>query len=126
LQIGRVLDYGDYAIAHPMLPIGAGYPAPPQLRYAVTDRWITMKGRRQDRRGHAQFFEICADVLRAAGDEALSADASWGDGYISTAAARATDPTIRIGPGNASTWRAIGTSHHLTFVVRSLTDRDAP
>lgn len=124
LQVDRALDFADYAVSNPLLPVGGAFAAPPQLRYTVDESWLVMKGRRQDRRGHAQFFDICRAILDHEG-ERFDPEWSWGDGYIRDAAA-SVDPPPRTGPGNASTWRAIATSHHMAWVVRSLRERDEP
>lgn len=123
LQIDRPLDFADYAVSHPLLPVGGAFAAPPQLRYTTNDAWLVMKGRRQDRRGHQQFYDICRAIVDREGG-AFDARLSWGDSYIANAA-RSVD-TAYVRPGNASTWRSIATSHHLAWVVRSLRDRDEP
>ena len=126
-QLGHGLDFGDYAVTHPLLPLGAAFAAPPQLRYTVDDHWLAIKGRRQDRRGHEQFFDICAEILVRLGAGAAGRDESWGDEYIHDAAAISaglSDP-LR-GTGNAATWRAIATSHHLAYVVKRLSEGGAP
>lgn len=124
IGLASALAYGDYAVTHPSWPQGAGFAAPPQLRYAAGEHWLVAKGRRQDRRGHAQFFEICEGVLQRAGAEAMGREASWGDQRIHLAAQKAKDESVDIGPGNASTWRAIATSHHLAEVVHQLRGLD--
>lgn len=121
LQLPRPLDYGDYAVTHPTMPAGGAFAAPPQLRYTLDEHWIAIKGRRQDRRGHQQFYDICEQALAHLGESASPANSSWGDAYIDQAAKRTA-----AGPGNASTWRAIGTSHHLAYVVKRLNERDEP
>lgn len=125
LQVDRPLDFADYAVAHPLLPVGAAFAAPPQLRYTTGDEWLVMKGRRQDRRGHQQFYDICRSILeRERGS--FRPDLSWGDEYIQEAAMSVESPAPHRGPGNASTWRAVATSHHMAWVVRSLRDRGEP
>ncbi|HCX83610.1 MAG TPA: hypothetical protein DHV14_00395 [Micrococcales bacterium] len=123
LDVGRPLDFADYAVAHPLLPVGGAFAAPPQLRYTVDDAWLVLKGRRQDRRGHAQFFDICRALVEREG-AAFRPDLSWGDNYIWDAAHSVNSPVAR--PGNATTWRSIATSHHLAWVARSLRERDEP
>lgn len=126
-QLGHGLDFGDYAVTHPLLPLGAAFAAPPQLRYTVDDHWLAIKGRRQDRRGHEQFFDICAGLLARLGAGAAGPDDSWGDEYIHDAAAMSAGlPDPLRGTGNAATWRAIATSHHLAYVVRRLAEEGAP
>lgn len=123
IQLDRPLDFADYAVSHPLLPVGGAFAAPPQLRYTVNDAWLVMKGRRQDRRGHAQFYDICHAIERL--EEArFDPRLSWGDGYIHQAAMSVASPITTT--GNASTWRSIATSHHLGWVVRSLCERDEP
>lgn len=123
LQIDRPLDFADYAVANPLLPVGGGFAAPPQLRYTADEAWLVMKGRRQDRRGHQQFYDICRELVLREGD-AFEPTLSWGDNYIWDAAQSVDYPVTR--PGNASTWRSIATSHHLAWVVRALRERDEP
>jgi hypothetical protein len=121
LDLGRDLGFGDYAVTHPLLPTGAAFAAPPQLRYTATGDWLVLKGQRQDRRGHRQFYDLCAALLDKRPGDVAPADASWGDAYVHAAAR-----DEGVGPGNASTWRAIGTSHHLAYVVSSLATRGEP
>lgn len=123
IEVKRQLDFADYAVTNPLLPLGGAFAAPPQLRYTTDDAWLVLKGRRQDRLGHRQFFNICLEIAQHEGrsfDPALS----WGDLRIHEAAMSVTEPIV--GPGNAATWRSVATSHHLAWVVRSLRERDEP
>lgn len=113
----RLPGFGDYAIAHPLLATGVPFAPPPQLRYAAADRWLVLKGRRRDERANAQFFEICQAIT---GRPEFTAGLGWADGRIAAAAAR------RDGPGNGTTWRSIGTGHHLDLVVDRLRTRHEP
>lgn len=115
-RIDRMPVFGDYAIAHPLLANGPAFPPAPQLRYTVADRWLTLKGARNDPRGHEQFYEVCATIARH--------PEFVGPG-LGRADARIADPT-RHGPGNGSTWRQIGTTHHLDYVVQRLTTLGEP
>jgi hypothetical protein len=114
------IDFADYATAHPELQTGTPFAAPPQLRYTLGDTWVVGKGRRNDRRGHKQFWDICDLILKRAGARAAPEDASWGDERIATAARQAHQEAGPERTGNASTWRAIATSHHLALVPRQL------
>jgi len=119
----RVPDFGDYAIQHPSLPSTGGFGPAPQIRYTVGPNWRIYKGRKNDRRGHAQFYDICA-MLLASGEFAGRA-LSWGDAYVEDAARSAGGAPV-VTTGNATTWRSIGTSHHIATVVSRLATTHAP
>src|SRR5450755_4311767 len=115
-QLGRTPTFGDYAVTHPFLATGPAFPPAPQLRYAVADRWLTLKGARNDPRSHEQFYEVCETIAQH--PEFAGAALGNADGRISDSRAH--------GPGNASTWQEIGTTHHLDYVVRRLTTLGEP
>lgn len=112
----RVPTFGDYAVAHPLLVTGPAFPAAPQLRYTASDRWLILKGRRNDPEGHEQFYRVC---------EAIAQHPEFAGAALGRADARIADPR-REGPGNASTWRAIATTHHLDYLVHRLTTLGEP
>jgi hypothetical protein len=115
-RLVRYPVYGDYAVAHPILSNGPSFPAAPQLRYTVADRWIVLKGRRNDPRGHEQFYEIC---------DTIAGHPDFVGGALGYADARIVNAR-RYGPGNASTWRELATIHHVDYVVQRLTNLDEP
>ncbi len=112
----RQPDFGDYAIAHPDLPnldmrkvkVSAS------IRYTAPDSFVVARGRvvTDDRHGgYAQFITLSGDLVnhRAFAGPSFS----WGDDYIVTCADG--------GPsGNLTTWRQVGTNHHITMVVKQL------
>jgi hypothetical protein len=118
-------DYGDYAIQHPALPTNGGRGPAPQIRYTVGLDWRIRKGKTQQRRGHAQFYDICAALV--ASGEYSGVGFSWGDDQVDLAArsAPAGARPLRT-TGNATTWRGIGTSHHMALVVNRLATLGAP
>lgn len=122
-SVGGV-DYGDYAIAHPALTTGMQFAPPPQLRYTSTDDWIVLRGRENDPRGNAQFYDLCAALVPTA--DYSGATFSWGDSYIDQAAQSASVSPPLVGPGAGQRWREVGTSHHLAYVVNRLTIAGAP
>lgn len=128
LQLRRPLDYADYAVTHPVLQTGVAFAAPPQLRYTTTESWLVVKGRRTDRRGHKQFFDLCQRLYTERPNDVSSANHSWGDQQILAAAQQSLleDLQVTMGPGNASTWRAIATSHHFGHVLHGLRTRGEP
>ena len=111
-------SFGDYCIAHPapqeeidprIMHMSAS------VRYTAADEWLIFRGR--DVRhpafgGYGQFTGLSQLIIANA---AYSQPAfSWGDDYIFRCA------NGQVGTGNATTWRRVGTNHHLTFVVRQL------
>lgn len=124
-SLARSPDYGDYAIQHPGPPATGGRGPAPQIRYAVGLDWRIRKALTNVRRGHAQFYDICADVV--ASGEFSGATFSWGDEQVDLAARSAPmgAPALR-STGNATTWRGIGTSHHLALVSDRLATLSAP
>jgi Beta protein len=115
-RLPRIPTFGDYAVTHPGLVAGLPYRSVPQLRYCVADRWLVLKGRLNDPRGHDQFFEIC---------ERIATHPDFVGAALGIADARIANPRSK-GPGNAATWREVGTTHHLDFVVRRITTLDEP
>jgi Beta protein len=115
-RLPRAPDFGDYAIAHPVLPVGnVGTPAP-QLRYTASDRWLTIRAKKNDPRGYAQIFEICERI--AEHPDFAGAALGWADSWIENKGNGRT--------GNATTWRQVGTTHHLDFVTRRLATLGEP
>lgn len=111
----REVDYGDYAINHPALTFG-GWRAPPSLRYTTAQEWLLLKGVLNDPRGHDQFFDIC---------DQIAAHADFAGAGLGSADARIANSRADSN-GNATTWRQIGTTHHLDFVVQRLTTLGEP
>ena len=107
----RVPGFGDYGVAHPLLVTGVPFAPPPQLRYAAADRWLILKGHRRDERGTNQFFDICRAISER---PEFTPGLGGADDRIEEAARRYG------GPGNGTTWRSIGTGHHIDLVVDRL------
>lgn len=106
--------YGDYAISHPepsevdpriMRPSAS-------VRYTVDEAWLVLKARNLRDHGYEQFHSVCRDLVRR--PEYSGRNFSWGDGYIDDCANES------VGTGNLTTWRKVGTSHHLAKVLRQL------
>lgn len=110
------IRYADYAIAHPLLSTGQQFAPPPQLRYTTAEHWLVLKGSKRDPRGNAQFQDICQQI--AAHPAFAGAALGIADQRIA-----AGHPQ---GPGNGTTWRAIGTTHHLDLIAARLTTLGEP
>lgn len=111
----RLPLFGDYAIAHP----GAGPQVAPwmlkmsaHIRYTTERDWLIIKGKVIAKSEAPQQPDLCRILVRR--PDYAGPGFSWGDGYISDCA---EDDE---GPGNPMTWRAVGTSHHITMVVRQI------
>jgi hypothetical protein len=116
-RLPREPIFGDYAVTNPVAT-NQGYRSAPNLRYAVADRWLFLKGRLNDPRGHDQFYEVC---------ERIAVHPDFVGAALGVADARIANPRANgRGPGNASTWRSIGTAHHLDYVVQRLTTLGEP
>lgn len=113
-KLSRLPSFGDYAISGPdlveldmrLMKMSAN------LRYTTDSDWLILKGRNVRKYGYDQFNALCKKLVDRA--EYSGEGFSWGDGYIARCA-RDED-----GPGNATTWRKVGTSHHLTKVVEQI------
>ena len=110
----RDMIYSDYGISHPVpreldprtMRMSAS------IRYTIDSDWLIVKGRNVRQYGFDQYFELCRELVERR--EYYGREFSWGDNYIAECA------TKESGPGNATTWRKVGTNHHLTVVVRAL------
>jgi hypothetical protein len=117
---GRLLSFGDYAIAYPIYE-SVPFPGSAAIRYTINDEWLIYRGRavRGPRfGGFAQFHALCQQLL--ADPEYRGPAFSWGDGVIKLCAQQQS------GPGNLTTWRSVGTNHHIALVGRQLSSHRAP
>jgi hypothetical protein len=113
-ELSRWPTYGDYAISHPesaevdprIMSASAS------IRYTADQSWLVLKGKSLRKSGFEQFFGVCQDLVGR--PEYSGPNFSWGDKYICDCADGMD------GPGNLTTWRKVGTSHHLAFAVRQL------
>lgn len=110
----RVPAFGDYGIAHPdVLEIDPRFLKPAaSVRYTVDDGWLIAKGLNVREHKFDQYRELCK--LVAASGQFAGPDYSPADRYILDCAAGIAST------GNLTTWRWVGTSHHLTKVTRDL------
>ncbi|MHA7811873.1 MAG: beta family protein [Phycisphaerales bacterium] len=113
-KLARKPSYGDYSISHPSLPPDGITKILAQLRYSTPSDFMVWKGKDAFDYGFEQFFDIC-DNLRNL-PEYRGAGFSEGDRVIDEKA------TKRDSPGNAGTWRQIGTSHHIEVVVDQISN----
>src|SRR6478609_5852605 len=110
-ELKRMPTFGDYTISHTEAPeVDYRIMRPSaSIRYTTDESWLILKGRNLRSNGFGQFYQVCRD-LRAR-PEYSGRGFSWGDRKISDCADE------RNGTGNLTTWRKVGTSHHLVFAV---------
>lgn len=116
--IGRSLKrkpvYGDYAIANPIIRDLDGIPPnmSASIRYTSDNQWLIMKGKGVKGNGFEQTHRITKSLTSRA--EYEGEHYSPGDLWIMKCSKR------QVGPGNPTTWRMAGTSHHLHKVLDQL------
>jgi len=116
-EIKRKPAFGDYAIAHPELveidPRIMTMSA--NIRYTIESEWLILKGHSVKKEpGFKQFHDLSNLLINRS--EYSGRDFSFGDLYIGKCAQR------EVGSGNATTWRKVGTNHHLAFVIDQITN----
>jgi hypothetical protein len=122
-EIGTTVWFGDYGISHvdvreidPRLMVASA-----SIRYTTDNEWLIFRGRslRESRYGgYGQYRALSTQVVN---HFAYSGPRfSWGDDYLFKCA------HSLVGTGNLTTWRQVGTNHHISFVVRQLASQPAP
>jgi hypothetical protein len=116
----RIPGFGDYAIAAPDLPKGDMRILKPSatVRYAVDDGWLIAKGVNVRDHGFGQYRGCCGTVTGS--PQYLGSKFSAGSDYIE----RCRAGTAKT--GNLTTWRWVGTNHHMTKIVRDLSSFHGP
>lgn len=112
--------FGDYAISSADIPKGDMRVLKPaaSVRYAIDDAWLITKGSNVRDNGFEQFRDRCGDVLGSG--KAFPVGYSAGSDYVRGCHAN-TEKT-----GNLTTWRWVGTNHHITKVVDDLANLFGP
>jgi len=113
----RLPAFGDYAINHPKVSkIDMRIVKPSaSIRYTIDDGWYIVKGENvKDKKfgKFKQYHKLSKQVLDS--PYYCGPTFSWGDNYIQECA-RGTGKT-----GNLSTWRQVGTNHHIVKVTRDI------
>jgi hypothetical protein len=115
-SLTRIPLFGDYVIANPE-PSEVDprvMRASASIRYTTTESWLILKGRNLRDYGFKQFHDVSQALLNS--PEYSGRDFSWGDAYINDCAMR------RASTGSLTTWRKVGTSHHIAFVLKQLSN----
>ncbi len=109
-DIPRFPAFGDYGICHPdLLDFDPRLHTPSAaIRYTTEREWLIVKAGSLKKYSYEQFREL-SDILRKR-PEYHGPYHCWGDNYIDECA------ECNVGNGNLTTWRMVGTNHHLTLV----------
>ncbi len=107
-------SFSDYAISHPeiveidprLMSISAS------IRYTADDSWYIYRGRSVNQYGYEQFFDLSETLINR--PEYAGRDHCFGDDFIYRCG------TDKEKTGNHTTWRQVGTNHHITMVVNQL------
>lgn len=108
----RIPTFGDYVINHPEISNVDMRIMKPKanIRYALKDKWLIARGENVRDYGYGQHRHLCK--LVAADRRFYGPSFSDADAYIN-ACAQGLAKT-----GNLTTWRWVGTNHHLEVVGR--------
>lgn len=112
----RIPTFGDYGINHPdilLLDMRLVKPSA-TIRYTIDDGWLIMKGPNVRDHGFSQYRGLCKEVLESGYYSGTRF--SEGDKYI-YGCAQGTERT-----GHLTTWRWVGTNHHLRKVVQDVSN----
>lgn len=116
----RVPTFGDYAICHPevlRMDMRIVKPAA-SLRYTIDDHWYILKGKNIHNYGLKQYRRICEYLVSSS--YFTGRNTSTGDAYIEDCANKTAST------GNLTTWRWVGTNHHIEKVVCDIANWYAP
>jgi len=110
----RVPAFGDYCINHPkVLAMDMRQLKPSAtIRYTTENEWIIIKGPNVRDNQFGQYRAHCRAVTRFA--DYCGPEFSVGDNYIYDCSIGSAST------GNLTTWRWVGTNHHLEFVARAI------
>ena len=106
--------FGDYGVA--ALTFAQGdmrfMRGSPNVRYAVDDGWLIARTKRKPGGSNQAYPALCGSITSAA--EYLGSTYSAGSRYIAQCQVGA------VSRGNPTTWKWVGTNHHITKVVDDL------
>ena len=112
------VGYADYGVTSPVRRRGVQYHRQlPTLRYTAERDWWIYRWARRGGRSDDRCHDLCRTLVGSEQWPAEGARYSWGDAQIARRARTAR------GAGSSAGWMAWSTSHHLAYVLRSLTNR---
>jgi hypothetical protein len=110
----RIPTFGDYGISNPeVLRVDPRFMrTTANIRYTINDGWFIVRGQSIREYGLGQHKDLCREIVNSKIYE--GPDFSPGDKYILDCAQDSAST------GNPTTWRWVGTSHHLESVARDV------
>lgn len=113
---GRLPTFGDYGINHPkVIQRDMRFLTPSAtIRYTTQDFWLIVKGTNVRKNGYKQFRDLCQIVTKS--PHYSGEDFSCGDNYIAECGSGQEST------GNLTTWRWVGTNHHIEKVVDDISN----
>jgi hypothetical protein len=113
-EIERIPSYSDYAISHPSISVlELEYPnASASIRYTHENDFYIYRGRGTRQHSFDQFYDISEALIGSI--EFYKKEHCAGDAFIYQCG------TEKKKPGSLTTWRWVGTCHHLTVVINQL------
>ena len=110
----RIPAFGDYAISHPkVLELDMRITKPSAtIRYTTEDGWFIIKGENVRDKKYEQYRVLCKKLIDF--KYYYGSAFSWGDNFVQECASG------RGKTGNLSTWRQVGTNHHIMKVIQDI------
>jgi hypothetical protein len=114
LGTARRPGFGDYAISAIEFPKGdmRFMRGAPNVRYTIEDAWVIVKGKREKGGTKKTYVQLCERLFTV--DKLTAAGFSEGSAYIHGCREGNENG------GNTTTWKWVGTNHHITRVVHDL------
>jgi len=112
-DIVRFPSYSDYGISHPSMSEVEGIPnASASIRYTHENEYYVYRGRGTRQHHYEQFFDLSEALINS--NEYYKRDHCTGDQFIYKCG------TEKEKTGSLTTWRWVGTNHHITVVTNQL------
>ena len=109
------LGYADYGVTSPVRRRGVQQRRQlPTLRYTAEQEWWIYRWARRGGRADDRCHDLCRTLVNSAQWPVDGARFSWGDAEIARRA------RIARGAGSVASWIAWGTSHHISYVLHTM------
>lgn len=117
------VGFSDYGItglwSDPDVPIKYLRPAA-KIRYTCEDKFLLIKGQSLKKAGGEQYTTLSNTVVNSGYFK--GPDYSWGDSFIKECSDKSEKGEDETKNGNLETWVTVDTNHHITSVVKQLSN----